>query len=224
MAYDTFDSFRPHYEAAQVGAQSVHGVGNFTKPVAPDVAWLLYQHSRRPVLGFHVFGRHITGDKAKELQTLRTQKGRTAELPKHMQGITKSPQDQFEKNFGYVNDAGDGSILMMGGNKWNFTVNDAWLLGGVHSGLPFYAASVISTANMLDKNYALSITGRELLGLAHFGYVQVHNHKALGVAYVCRDPVRANAATLVEYQATVAGLKSYGDAKKFFKKAGFKLD
>ena len=96
MAYDDFGSFRPHYEAAQLGAQAVHGVGNQTKPVAADVAWLLYQHARKPTLGFHVFGRHITFAKAKALQAHRNAKGQTADLPKHMQGITSSPQDRFE--------------------------------------------------------------------------------------------------------------------------------
>jgi hypothetical protein len=224
MAYDSFNAFRPHYEAAQLGAQAVHGVNNATKPVDADVAWKLYCNARNPALSFHVFGRHITGEKAKELQNLRTAKGKTVELPKHMQGITKSPVDQFEKNFGYVNDAGDGSILMMGGGKWNFTVNDAWLLGGVHSRLPFYAASVISKDNMLDKKYCLSITGRELLGLALFGYKQVHNHKALGVAYICSDAAKASAATLVDYQVALGGIKSRSDAAAFFKKAGFTLD
>lgn len=220
----SFETFRPHYEAAQVGAQAVHGVNNATKPVAADVAFKLYQHALKPALGFHVFGRHVTGDKAKEVQALRTKKGNTTSLPAHMQGITKSPLDKFEKNFGYVNDTGDGSILMMGGGKWNFTVNDAWLLGGVHSQLAFYAASVISKDNMLDKNYSLSITGRELMGLALFGYKQVHNHKALGVVYVCEDLHKAAAATLVAYQAAVGGIKSKSDAASFFKKAGFKLD
>ena len=224
MAYDTFGAFRPHFEAAQLGAQAVHGINNATKPVAADVAWQLYTNARSPKLGFHVFGRHVTGDKAKELQNLRQAKGKTADLPKHMQGITKSPIDQFEKNFGYVNDVGDGSILMMGGGKWNFTVNDSWLLGGVHSRLPFYAASVISKANMLDRQYSLSITGRELLGLALFGYTQVHNHKALGVAYICDDSGKASGATLVEYQAALGSIKSYGDAAKFFKKAKYTLD
>ncbi len=140
----TMGTFRPHFEAAQVGAQAVHGLNNATKPVSTDVAFQLYQHALKPALGFHVFGRHVTGNKAKELQNLRTKKGNTATLPAHMQGITKSPQDKFEKNFGYVNDTGDGSILMMGGGKWNFTVNDAWLLGGVHSQLAFYAASDVA--------------------------------------------------------------------------------
>lgn len=224
MAYDTFAQFREHFEVAQLGAQAVHGVMSHTKPIDPTVAWKLYQHARKPTLGFHVFGRHVTGEKAKELQQLRNKKGRNVELPKHMQGITKSPFDQFEKNFGYVNDLGDGSILMMGGNKWNFTVNDSWLIGGVHSQLPFYAASVINKENMLDKRYALSITGRELLGLAFFGYRQIHNHKALGVAYVCADSDKARGATLTDYQAEVGGIKSYGDAKAYFKKAGFTLD
>jgi hypothetical protein len=223
MPYDKLEDFRQDYEVAQNGAAAVHGNINQTKPVPVDVAWKLYQNARKPDLDFHIFGRHITGQKAKSLQDFRNEKGKTAQLPKELQGITKSQLDQHEKNFGYVNDGSSGSILMMGGNKWNFTVNDSWVLGGVHSGLPFYAASPITKANILDKKYYLSITGRELLGLALAGYKEEKGHPALGTVYVCADKKKAAALRLTDYQAAVAEIVSKKAAEAAFKKAGFKL-
>jgi len=223
MPYDDLATFRQDYEVAQNAAAAVHGNNNATKPVPVDVAWKLYQNARKPNLDFHLFGRHITGKKAKSLQDFRDEKGKTAQLPKELQGITKSSIDKYEQNFGYVNDSGNGSILMMGGQKWNFTVNDSWLLGGVHSHLPFYAASPISKANILDKQYYLSITGRELLGLALFGYKEEKGHPALGTVYVCADKKKASAARLTDYQLAVSEIVSKKSAEAAFKKAGFKL-
>jgi hypothetical protein len=74
------------------------------------------------------------------------------------------------QNFGVVNNSDNGSILLMGSALWNLTVNDCWVLGAVHSQLPFYPASTVSNANIFDDKYILSITGRELFGLALFGY------------------------------------------------------
>jgi hypothetical protein len=220
VPYNDFQPFRTDYEVAHLASRAVHGNIPPTKAVDPGVAWNLYQHARNPVLGFHVFGRHIA---AEEFTDLRAKKGLNVDLPKHLQGISFSSLDYFKKNFGYVTDKGDGSILNMGGKDWNFTVNDTWLLGGVHSRLAFYAASVISKDNILDNDYNLSITGRELMGLALFGYTEVHNHKALGVAYICTDRAKADAAKLTDYQCAVGQIKSRNDAASFFKKAKFKL-
>jgi hypothetical protein len=223
MTYKTFGEFKVDYDSAWAALRRQAGDNNATKQIDADVAWKLYQMSRNPALGFHVFGRHVTGEKAKELQNFRQKKGLTAKLPKHMQGITKSPVDKYQKNFGYVNDVEDGSILMMGGGKWSLTVNDAWLLGGVHSRLPFYAASTITKDNIFDKNYVLSITGRELLGLAAFGYREVHGHPDLGVVFVSGSAPMADGAALSLYQQVAGQLTTVDRAKKFFKDNGFKI-
>lgn len=220
MAYGNDTDFKKHYEVASLAAKAIHGDIGQTKTVDPDVAWMAYSHARNPQLGFHVFGRHLA---SRDLQPFRTGRHITQDLPANLQGISLSPYDKFKENFGYINDVDDGSILMMGGDKWNFTVNDSWLLAGVHSYLPFYSASVIARGNIYDNEYFLTITGRELLGLACYGYQQVHGHDSLGVAYQCTNRAKADSGTLVDYQAVVGEIKSMQDAAAIFRNAGFTL-
>jgi hypothetical protein len=218
MTYTTFEKFRSDFEIAQLSAKAVHGVGNWTKAQDPTIGWKLYQNAFKPALGFQTFGRHITGEKAKELNEFR-KTNPTGQLPDSMVGMNHS--EQFFKNFGVVNDAGDGSVLLMGGQKWSFTINDCWVLGGVHAGVDFYAASPISKANMVDDRYFLSITGRELIGLASFGYEKVTTTH--GIGFVCKDKAKAEGATLPKYQEVVGYVRSKADALKIFDEAGFAL-
>jgi hypothetical protein len=127
------------------------------------------------------------------------------------------------KNFGVVNNDKAGSILLMGAKNWNFTINDTWLIGAAHSKLPFYPASTVSRANIFDDKYVLSITGRELFGLAMFGYRQViPEYEALGSAFQVAHPEKAAAATLLEYQHAMEGLTAE-QAAAVFKDAGFRI-
>lgn len=218
MTYATFEDYRTDFEVASLAAKAVHGNIGQTKAVDPVVGWKLYQNAFKPALGFQTFGRHITGNKAKELMTFR-QNHPTAQLPKELIGMNHS--EQFFKNFGVVNDAQDGSVLLMGGSNWNFTINDSWLLGGVNGLNDFYAASPIVKKNILDSNYILSITGRELFGLAIFGYKMIQTSYGLG--FTPGSTGAATGATLSDYQAAVGELKKKKNAAKIFEKAGFKL-
>lgn len=218
MTYANFDAYRNDYLVCQNAAQAVHGVIPQTKSVDPTIGWLLYQNSLKPALGFQTFGRHITGDKAKELMKFRG-KHPTAQLPTAMVGMNHS--EKFFKNFGVVSDEKDGSILLMGGGKWNFTINDSWLLGGINGKNDFYAASPIVKKNIIDQDYVLSITGRELYGLALFGYKMVTTSH--GVGFVPDSTSSAENANLVDYQVGIAGLKKASQAEEFFKTKGFKL-
>ncbi len=128
------------------------------------------------------------------------------------------------KNFGVVNNSAAGSILLMGSALWNLTVNDCWVLGAVHSQLPFYPASTVSKANIFDDKYVLSITGRELFGLALFGYRQEISEYSgtLGSAFEVANPRKAAAATLLAYQQAM-GTLTKGGADQVFKDAGLQI-
>lgn len=127
------------------------------------------------------------------------------------------------QNFGIVNNEGTGSILLMGDKNWNLTINDTWVLGAVHSHLPFYPASAVSRANIFEQKHVLSITGRELFGLALFGYRQViSEYEALGTAFLPSSITKADQATLVKYQTAMENLTLDG-AKQAFKDAGFRI-
>lgn len=137
--------------------------------------------------------------------------------------IETDEQSAMRQNFGVVNNNETGSILLMGNANWNLTINDTWLLGAVHSQLAFYPASPVSRANIFDDKHVLSITGRELFGLAIFGYRQViPEHAALGTAFVVSDPRKSQSATLVGYQQAMNDV-THGAATKAFNEAGFRI-
>jgi len=221
--YANFQDFRQDFEVAQNAAAAVHGSNNQTKAVDPSIAWDLYKNSKVPSLGFHTFGRHITGDKARDLMQFRATHGKTAQLPPNLVGMNY--MENYFKNFGTVNNQNDklGSILLMGGGSWNFTVNDAWLIGGVHAKLDFYPASIVHRGNVLDNRYWLTITGRELLGLAIFGYRQAFGHPSIGHVYICDDTNKAEAASLPAYQLAVSKIKSMQDASRLFGEKAFQI-
>jgi hypothetical protein len=218
VTYQTYEDYRQDFEVASLGAKATHGNINQTKQVDPTVGWKLYQHAFKPALGFQTFGRHITGNKAKDLMEFR-QKHPTAPLPKEMIGMNHG--EKFFQNFGVVNESDSGSVLLMGGGKWNFTINDSWLLGGVNGLNDFYAASPLVKKNVLDDNYILSITGRELFGLAIFGYQMVTT--SYGIGFTPGSKMSATNARLTDYQAAIGALKKPKDAANIFKKAGYKL-
>jgi hypothetical protein len=112
-------------------------------------------------------------------------------------------------------------------DEWNFAVNDTWLLAGVNSLQEFYPASLVNEKNIIDNRFIppLTIMGRELAGLALAGYQEASGHPALGKAYVPSPGKegKAKSLSLVDYDNGLSPLKTVGDAKAFFKKAGFEI-
>jgi len=163
----------------------------------------------------------------REHQTTKATKSNFARLAQDKDNVPASidtdEKNAMIKNFGVVNNNDSGSILLIGNKNWNMTINDAWLLGAVHSHLPFYPASAVSKANIFDSKFILSITGRELYGLALFGYRQViPDYPELGSAFEVGDPGKATGADLVSYQTAMSNLTEAG-AQKAFKDAGFRI-
>jgi hypothetical protein len=110
-----------------------------------------------------------------------------------------------------------GNLLRM--DKWARVVNDSWILGGVHRGAKFRLTSPRVMENLW--NYAIGapvVTGREILGLLHFGY-QLQQIGPWQV-FVLADRSRATPANLVEYdrlmssQGTIANLLKLVDKGK----------
>ena len=221
MTYKTFAEFRPHFEAVQQAAMSFHKVFSVMPNVAPEVAWRVYMNTKRAGLGFQVFGRHVI-DQAERIELFKKNvpKGESAQMPKFMQGLTDCEFD----GFGRANDETSGSALKISNTKWNFTVNDAWVLGGVHSFQPFYPASPVISANILHNRFAVTITGRELVGLALAGYKEYNTgYDALGTIYECKNRSIAMKLTLIDYQVKLSELKTDADAKNFLQSAGFSV-
>jgi len=62
-----------------------------------------------------------------------------------------------------------GNVLKM--DKWHPTMNDCWVLGGVHRLATFQLVSPRIPENIFNHRHGyLIVTAREILGLLHFGY------------------------------------------------------
>lgn len=221
MAYSTFSKFKADYEAVQQAAIAYHKTGKSLPTVTADSAWALYQNTMKAPLGFQIFGRHIF-DQADQIKLFMNnmKPNSSAQMPKFMQGITNTELD----NFGKTNSLEGGSALLTGRDHWNFTVNDSWLLAGVHSYQDFHPTSPIITANIFHNNFILTITGRELYGMALAGYTEYNSgSEALGKVYTCTDRRKADGANLVDYQVELSKLKSVDEAKRFFVEKGFSV-
>jgi hypothetical protein len=131
-------------------------------------------------------------------------------------GLYEKVSDIVGKKTLFTQDT-QGNLLRM--DKWARVVNDSWILGGVHREAKFRLTSPRVMENLW--NYAIGapvVTGREILGLLHFGY----ELQQIGPwqIFVLADRSRTTAATLIEYdrlmsnQGTVGNLLKLVDKRK----------
>jgi hypothetical protein len=120
----------------------------------------------------------------------------------HFAGI--GIDDVLRANFRTINEwETDGAVLQMGEDEWTYLVNDAWVLGGVHSHKPFYIASERTPDNIYSVNNSrLTVTARELTGLKVFGY-NIHHRQDLGEVAVCANTDLADMASFETYNQHV---------------------
>jgi hypothetical protein len=109
-----------------------------------------------------------------------------------------------------------GNLLRM--DKWARVVNDSWILGGVHRGAKFRLTSPRVIENLW--NYAIGapvVTGREILGLLHFGY----QFQQIGPwqVFVPADRSRATSASLVQYDKLMTDKGTIGSLLKLVDKS-----
>ena len=219
MPVYTQQEFGKDFEQAQSLNQALYGQSHHTQTRRTTSAWNLYKNASEPALGFHLFGRRIA---SKDVTAFRSQSGNAqATLPGALVGL--SYPEKCWANFKTVSDEGGkkGSLLDM--TAWSLTVNDSWVLGGIHAGLPFHAASPLTKANLLDASHVLTVTGRELLAMSIYGYKVRQGHAALEMVMVCTDRARARGGSLVEIQASVAGCTKAAHVLEYYAKAGLKL-
>lgn len=209
--------------------------------VPPETAFVIYDRTRRNPLNCLVLGRHTdengkTSDKHLEIPASGSYapgcginwfgvgSGGLKADPSKPTGVSGA-SDHVAENFGVTAEGGDkfiGSILAAG--AWDYAVNDTWVLAGIHSGMPIYCASALTKDNLISaRRNALTITGREVLGLLSFGYKMVSPFPQLGTAFQCEDMRVASQATFKAYDE--AGDKySKGDkALEFFNSCGLNL-
>lgn len=131
--------------------------------------------------------------------------GRQGELWVPMQfdkvGIQNEKTDYLWKDFT------KGNILNI--DKWSPTVNDCWVLGGVHRQADFELVSkeVIGNLWKVKENYHV-VWAREILGVLHFGYK--YDHQMGQHRLVCKDPEAASSASIEEYDEYMQGMQAKG--------------
>jgi hypothetical protein len=133
--------------------------------------------------------------------------GRTGDLwiPEQLKRAGLSDKDDASDNL--WKSGTTGTIQKM--DKWSPTVNDCWVLGGVHRLAPFELVSDIVLRNLWDfgQNFHV-VTAREILGLLHFGYeVRKEGGKT---RLLCGDEAAAKNATIQEYDSFMKGLQDKG--------------
>jgi hypothetical protein len=139
-------------------------------------AWNVYRHAQQTNLESLVLGRWVPA-------------------PHDYPGIDQT----VVANFVRMNEVDYGGSVMNSDN-WTLLMNDAWVLGGVHSHTDFYLASRRIPANIeAAVPYGITVTGRELLGLVTFGYEFVQGHPDLGEAARVANAAAANNATFDAY-------------------------
>lgn len=100
-----------------------------------------------------------------------------------------------------------GNIQVM--DKWSTTVNDCWVLGGVHRRANFELVSVRTLKNLwdFDNGYHV-VTAREILGVLNFGYKVEQQPK--GVTLTCQNSAAATNATIEAYDDYMKSMQKKG--------------
>jgi hypothetical protein len=157
---------------------------------SPEFAWGLYErtfNAKTKGLEFQVIGRHVYKHEHRPSYAMLEQ------LPEDMVGIGS---DEF---------ANLSPQLLV---NWSVALNDTWLLGGINSLAEFHPASPITWKNILDDQHMVTVTGRELIGLALAGYQE--HPLAIGKAFFPpADPKKAEGLRLIAYDEEVCKLTNF---------------
>jgi len=113
-----------------------------------------------------------------------------------------------------LDDPTQGNILKV--DRWSLTVNDCWILGGIHRRADFSLMSGYTWKNVWNPDInGFVVTARELIGLQTFGY-KAGKGASLGpgsqaiTTYASGDEGLALASDLEDYHLAVALLESRG--------------
>jgi len=145
--------------------------------------------------------------------------GRTTDLwvPQQLTKAGIDPQSQ-EKLWA---EHARGNIQVL--DKWSPTVNDCWVLGGVHRRADFDVVSILALKNLWDFGTGFHVvTAREILGLLHFGYSL--ERQGAKVRLVCSDSAVAKAATIEAYEELMKRAKGKESIREFIDPAILELN
>jgi hypothetical protein len=185
-----------HYRALQARF-------SWLSPYDVDQAYELYCNSFNATLKFLVMGRtrvdsargKVAGSSIEDVDIVNL-------------GGTNHAANSGDFRANFSGNGGQGSVLhYTDGRGWHFLMNDSWLLGGIHAGWEFHAASPRHKNNMVDPiGGFMTVTAREAIGLITFGYQ--FRRAPLGEIATCIHPEKAKRATLATYVKAIETVDS----------------
>lgn len=187
MPYGSLQEFAAAVATAQQNHNNAYRNRAGNGPIQGNVndqdvqnAWAVYQHAMHTNLQSLVLGRWVQNSNEQN------------------PGIDQTTRQNFQQ----MNEVDYGGSVM-NSNNWTMLMNDAWVLGGIHSHTPFYLASPRNQQNIAHQQYGITVTGRELLGLITFGYEIVQANPTLGEAARVLNANAANGASFDAYLTAV---------------------
>jgi hypothetical protein len=118
-------------------------------------------------------------------------------------------------NLTLLDEGTHGNLLNQ--DKWAKSINDAWLIGGIHRKAKFRISSTLTMNNLWNQSGQdefLVVTAREMLGLLHYGY-ELHQVGPWKIFILpANNFLQASRASLVDYANHVLNNSSKYNAIK----------
>lgn len=119
----------------------------------------------------------------------------------------------MRQNLKVMDEDSDDSGSILSADQWSLLANDAWVLGGIHARTEFHFASPLRWENLWDqRGNRVTVTAREVIGITAFGYRISRPVPQLEAVALCRDDLKAAAASLPAYKKEV---KKYRTPENF---------
>ncbi len=142
-----------------------------------DVCWTIYNKTHTDG-GEQIMGREWDTDPFAAFANIGGRTGYTAKTSfqnvghgRYEKVVNWKPVGAAAKSDHEINtsDTARGNVLKM--DRWHPTMNDCWVLGGVHRRATFKLVSARVPGNIWNFQYNFPVvTARELLGLLRYGY------------------------------------------------------
>ena len=174
------------------------------KEVSCEAAWFLYNYT----YGLRLMGVEVDGQPTHFFGRLVEESDSDDYKNPQRSHLVPKIGEHEKKNFHSL----DGYLET---GTWNVTVNDAWLLAGVHSLCQYRACTPIVWDNILCDKHIVKVIGRELIGLALAGYSEKATSDGHKV-YVPGSEKKAEDLTFAKYDSEVSKLKDHAQVKAWF--------
>lgn len=159
-----------HQYSSLLGTQYVD-IGASSKCPTTEAAYALYLHYAINGEGFQLFGR------IKNNNNITTGFDEGVYQNFEAGGYAFNPTKSM--NADIVNDPGfivgkSGEKILEYLKRWGWTpaLNDIWVLANVHARKDFIPISPLNASYVFDKDFGVSVFGRELVGITLAGYIK----------------------------------------------------